>query len=99
MNEGNRRLKELKEGDVVYKISSFGVVPLKVRRISEYGWVELENYARIRIIHSKTYYFTREEAEKEIKARGKINEKKRLMYEYECKLNEKMGLNDFLIKY
>lgn len=111
MDDVKDRVELLKGGDILYKIVDFGVIEVVIKEVIDgvaYGssrpWkrIILENGQRLIFKGgqpSRNYFLSREEAEAEIKYRGKIAKKKQLMYEYECKLNKEMDLTDYLINY
>lgn len=103
MNYGN--FKNLKKGDIIYKITEVGIIPLTVKSLDDshyYLRIYLENGATIDISpkgNSKRYFFTKEEAENFIFQSETNKIKKKKLFEYEKKLNEELGLETFLIKY
>lgn len=110
MNESKKRWEDLKEGDLIYKISDFGVVSFKIKRIEDGQgyrdtiWRKIILETGKQIIYregskTKNYFILKEEAEEAIEYKKKVAKKMQLMYEYESKINEEIGLNSFLIKY
>lgn len=100
-------IENFKKGDVIYKITDFGILPNIISKINldgYYGYITFENGYRISVSPTKNskdtlYFLTKEEAEKTLIDREKLKEKKKKLYEYECKINKELGIETFLIKY
>lgn len=95
--------ENLKVGDIVYKITDVGILKLRVVNTNGYG-IDLENSNNFHMSPktvggSKSYFLTKEEAEKALQESKKNKVKKEKMFEYEQKLNKELGLETFLIKY
>lgn len=110
MNDSIKTWEDLEEGDFIYKITEVGILPIEVKRVgieTRCGGrktsikVVFKSGKQINILENsnRKYYLTKEEAEQVIKEKKKNIKKKQLMYEYECKLNEEMGIDTFLINY
>lgn len=95
----DRYIKLCEVGDTIYKISKNQIVEIKITNIDcfdEYIYYNGKNSFFNREI-GKFYFKTKEEAEKELKRKEKISEKRRLLKEYEKILNKKLNLENHII--
>ena len=96
-------VRQLKIGDKIYKVTDVGIEELTIRKINnmriyfntphKFYW---DSYF---IGQSSIYFKSKELAQKEFDYLQKIKIKKEKLYKYECELNKKLRLNEFLIKY
>ena len=86
-------------GDKLYRITDIGIVEEVVKEID--GCV-IKFYSGtqkyISCSRSKLYFNSKELAEKELDLMNKTKQKKKLLREYEEKLNKELGLTEFIVK-
>ena len=88
-------------GDTVYRLSKNGIMQTKIVKIEHYPHAvyRLENWPEsyFERAFGKTVFLTLEEANKAMKDKDNIAEKRRLLKEYESELNEKLNIKDHYI--
>lgn len=94
--------KELcKEGDKIYRIFKDDVVEVTVIKITHHPHcaykIDFDREAHFNRDFGKSLFKTREEAEQELQKRDKIAKKRKLLKDYERKLNEELNLGDHYI--
>ena len=92
--------ENLKIGDKLYRIADIGIIEETIKEFDKYNQLVFESgHKKQNIgIKSKAYFLTREEAEKELDLRQKTIQKKKLLREYEEKLNKELGISEFIVK-
>ena len=92
-----------KVGDTVYRLSKNGITETKVIEIEHYphavykleGWHD-SYFDRA---FGKTLFLTMEEANNAVCRKADIAKKRKMLKEYEAKLNEEFGISDhFIVK-
>lgn len=104
-----QEIEGIKIGDIIYKITDVGIIPCYISKIDNhsayYTYITFTDGTRISVSPSanggnrKIYFTTKEEAENYLLNQEKLKQKKKKLYEYECKLNKELGIETFLIKY
>ena len=100
-----QEIETLKKGDIIYKITGIGILPCVILNIDNSGYyykLYFEGGKKGEIPHSgrsKTYFYTKSEAESYLHKLETDKIKKKKMYEYECELNKELGIETFLINY
>lgn len=87
-------------GDMLYRVSKNGIELIRITKIDQYPhYIYKDDNGKSYFNHTlvKSCFKTEEEAEEEIRKRKSIAEKRRLLKEYERKLNEKFNIKDHYI--
>ena len=87
-------------GDKLYRVGKYGIELITITKVEDYGhFVYRDDKGHSYFNHSivKSCFKTLEEAKEEIRNRTLIIQKKKLLKEYERKLNEELDLKDHYI--
>ena len=93
----------LNKGDQLFRVGRDGIEVVTIMKINNYisHCVYKDDRGHSFYNHSvgKNYFLTREEAEEEVQKRENVVKKRRMLKEYEMKLNEELGIkNHFIVK-
>lgn len=89
--------------DVMYRIGKDFIEEVIITEIKDYSshYVYKDNHGHSFFNRNvgKQYFKTREEAEEEVQQREMISKKRKILKDYELKLNDELGIkNHFVIK-
>lgn len=90
------------EGDTLYRVGRDGIDKVTIIRVDHYPHcVYKDDHGHSYFNHniSKSCFKTEEEAKKEVQRRENIVKKRKMLKEYEIKLNAELGItNHFIVK-
>jgi hypothetical protein len=93
----------LHRGDELFRITKDGIDKVTITSINVFpthcSYSDDHGHSFFNRNIYKNYFFKKEDAEKELENRAKISKKRRMLKDYEIKLNKELGItNHFILK-
>ena len=95
-------IKQCEKNDVYYRIKKEEIIPITIVEITHHSFGHYTYNDNLGDYHTgrdfgRSLFKTTEECKEELRRRHNIKEKRKLMKEYERKLNEELNLGDHYI--